>query len=110
MLKASGVGATSVLTTSAVVSGVVALILQTTLGNILGGVALQLDGSVRTVGDWVQLPDGQARPGDGHPLAPHRRRDAQLGHRHVVPNASLLAQNIVILGKRTEAPSPTACG
>ena len=32
--------------------------LQSTLGNILGGVALQLDGSIH-VGDWVQLENGK---------------------------------------------------
>jgi small-conductance mechanosensitive channel len=102
VLKASGVGATSVLTTSAVVSGVVALSLQATLGNILGGVALQLDGSVH-VGDWVQLPDGQ----QGQVMA-IRWRHTVVETRNwdtiIVPNASLLAQNIVILGKRTGKP------
>jgi small-conductance mechanosensitive channel len=102
VLKAAGVGATSVLTTSAVVSGVVALSLQATLGNILGGVALQLDGSVH-VGDWVQLPDGQ----QGQVMA-IRWRHTVVETRNwdtvIVPNASLLAQNIVILGKRTGKP------
>ena len=67
VLKAAGVSASSVVTTSAVVSGVLALSLQATLGNILGGVALQLDGSIH-VGDWVQLADGRqgkVRPSAG---------------------------------------------
>jgi small-conductance mechanosensitive channel len=103
MLKACGVEvAPSVLATSAIVSGVVALSLQTTLGNILGGVALQLDGSVH-VGDWLQLPDGQQGQVMAirwrHTVVETRNWDTLL-----VPNASLLAQNILILGKRTGKP------
>ncbi len=102
VLKAAGVSAASVVTTSAVVSGVLALSLQTTLGNILGGVALQLDGSIH-VGDWVQLSDGQ----QGKVMA-IRWRHTVVETRNwdtiIVPNANLLAQNIMILGKRAGKP------
>jgi small-conductance mechanosensitive channel len=102
VLKSAGVSASSVVTTSAIVSGVLALSLQTTLGNILGGVALQLDGSVH-MGDWLQLPDGT----QGRVVA-IRWRHTVLETRNwdtlVVPNANLLAQNILILGKRTGQP------
>ena len=102
VLKAAGLTPSSVLTTSAVVSGVLALSLQTTLGNVIGGVALQIDGSVH-LGDWLQLPDGQ----QGKVVA-IRWRHTVLETRNwdtiVVPNANLLSQNIVILGKRTGHP------
>jgi small-conductance mechanosensitive channel len=102
VLKASGVPPLSVLTTSAVVSGVLALSLQTTLGNVIGGVALQLDGSIHP-GDWLQLPDGQ----QGKVVA-IRWRHTVVETRNwdtiVVPNANLLGQNILILGKRTGKP------
>ncbi len=102
VLKAAGVSASSVVTTSAVVSGVLALSLQTTLGNVIGGVALQLDGSVH-VGDWVQLADGT----QGKVIA-IRWRHTVVETRNwdtiIVPNANLLAQNITILGKRTGKP------
>jgi small-conductance mechanosensitive channel/CRP-like cAMP-binding protein len=102
VLKSEGVSAASVVTTSAIVSGILALSLQTTLGNILGGVALQLDGSVH-LGDWLQLPDGT----QGKVVA-IRWRHTVLETRNwdtlVVPNANLLAQNIMILGKRTGKP------
>jgi CRP-like cAMP-binding protein/small-conductance mechanosensitive channel len=102
VLKASGVTASSVLTTSAVVSGILALSLQATLGNILGGVALQLDGSIH-VGDWLRLSDGQ----EGKVIA-IRWRHTVVETRNwdtiVVPNATLLAQNILILGKRAGKP------
>jgi small-conductance mechanosensitive channel/CRP-like cAMP-binding protein len=102
VLKASGVSASSVVTTSAVVSGVLALSLQTTLGNVIGGVALQVDGSIH-VGDWIALPEGQ----QGKVVA-IRWRHTVVETRNwdtiIVPNASLLSQNIVILGKRTGKP------
>jgi small-conductance mechanosensitive channel/CRP-like cAMP-binding protein len=102
VMKASGVTPSSVLATSAVVSGVLALSLQTTLSNVIGGVALQIDGSIH-VGDWLQLPDGQ----QGKVVA-IRWRHTVVETRNwdtiVVPNANLLAQNIVILGKRSGKP------
>ena len=102
VLKSAGVSPSSVVTTSAVVSGVLALSMQATLGNIVGGVALQLDGSLH-VGDWVQLPDGtQGR------IVAIRWRHTLLETRDwdtvIVPNSNLLAQNIVILGKRSGKP------
>jgi small-conductance mechanosensitive channel len=102
VLKAEGVSASSVVTTSAVVSGVLALSLQTTLGNILGGVALQLDGTIH-VGDWVQLTDGSQGK-----VITIRWRHTVVETRNwdtiIVPNANLLAQNVTILGKRTGKP------
>ena len=102
VLKGAGVSPSSVVTTSAVVSGVLALSMQATLGNILGGVALQLDGSVH-VGDWIQIADGTQGKVVAirwrHTLVETRNWDTV-----VVPNSSLLAQNIVLLGRRTGKP------
>jgi len=99
VLRSAGVALSSVITTSAVVSGVLALGMQATLGNIVGGVALQLDESIK-LGDWVQLADGT----QGKVVA-IRWRHTVVETRNwdtvIVPNASLLAQNIVILGKRS---------
>jgi small-conductance mechanosensitive channel len=102
VLKTAGLSPSSVVTTSAVVSGVLALSMQATLGNILGGVALQLDGSIH-VGDWLQLPDGT----QGRVVAIHWRHtvvETRNWDTLVVPNSNLLAQNILILGKRAGKP------
>jgi small-conductance mechanosensitive channel/CRP-like cAMP-binding protein len=102
VLRANGLEPSSVVATSAVVSGILALSLQTTLGNILGGVALQLDNSIH-VGDWIQLPDGTQGKVRAvrwrHTVVETRNWDTL-----IVPNSSLLAQNIIILGKREGQP------
>jgi small-conductance mechanosensitive channel/CRP-like cAMP-binding protein len=98
VLSQHGVNPNSALVSGAVVSGVLAISLQSTLGNILGGVALQLDGSIHE-GDWVQLENG--RQGK---VTAIRWRHTVIETRDwstiVVPNAQLLANNITILGKR----------
>lgn len=101
-LKNFGVDASSIVATSAVVTGILAIGLQATLGNIIGGIALQIDRSIR-IGDWIQLENG------------NQGRVQQIRWRHtvietrnwdtiIVPNSSLLAANIIILGKRAGEP------
>ncbi|OJY29928.1 MAG: hypothetical protein BGO98_49905 [Myxococcales bacterium 68-20] len=98
VLSTHGLNPTGALASAAVVSAVLAISLQSTLGNILGGVALQLDGSIHE-GDWIQLDNG--RQGRVHAI---RWRHTVLETRDwstiIVPNAQLLANNIMILGKR----------
>jgi CRP-like cAMP-binding protein len=88
--------------TSAVVTVVLGLSLQATLGNVLGGIALQLDDSIH-VGDWLQLPSGTQGK-----IVAIRWRHTLIETRNwdtiVVPNASLLAENITILGLRSDQP------
>ena len=102
VLRGDGLDPGSLVATSAVVSGVLALSLQATLGNILGGVALQLDHSVHE-GDWIQLPDGTQGKVRAirwrHTVVETRNWDTV-----IVPNSNLLAANIVILGKREGQP------
>ena len=62
-LGLAGVNLASLITTSAVLTGVVAFAMQDTLGNILGGIVLQLDGSMR-VGDWVDIDGVRGRVSD----------------------------------------------
>ncbi len=102
VLRHTGVDLSGIVTTSAVVTGILALSLQSTLGNVIGGVALQIDDSIH-VGDWVQLESGK------------QGRVRQIRWRHtvietrdwdtlIVPNSSLLAATITILGKREGEP------
>jgi CRP-like cAMP-binding protein len=75
-----------------------AISLQATLGNILGGVALQMDGSI-SEGDYIQL-DG-ARHGRVRAVRwRHTIVDTPDGITIIVPNAQLLANNITVLMPR----------
>jgi small-conductance mechanosensitive channel/CRP-like cAMP-binding protein len=51
---------TGLLVTSTVVSAVIGLALQDTLGNVIGGLALQLEHPF-TVGDWVKVSDQEGQ-------------------------------------------------
>jgi small-conductance mechanosensitive channel/CRP-like cAMP-binding protein len=97
-----GMNPAGLIATSAVVTAVIGLSLQATLGNILGGLALQLDESIH-VGDWIELENGT------------QGRVRQIRWRHtvietrdwdtvIVPNSMLQAQAFRILGKREGEP------
>ena len=102
LLRQGGLNLSGLVATSAVLTAVLGLSLQATLGNILGGVALQLDGSVH-VGDWIRLENGS----QGRVLAIRWRHtvvETRDWDTIIVPNATLLAQNITLLGKRSDQP------
>jgi small-conductance mechanosensitive channel/CRP-like cAMP-binding protein len=104
ILARHGVNPNSALVSGAVVSAVLAISLQSTLGNVVGGVALQLDGSIRE-GDWIQLENGK----QGRVRAVRWRHtviETRDWSTIIVPNAQLLANNITILGKRDGLPVP----
>lgn len=56
-LRAAGIQPTSLLATGTVVTAIVGLALQETLGNLAAGVALQVDKPI-ALGDWVKLDKG----------------------------------------------------
>ena len=94
----TGMSATSALASGTILAAALTISLQSTLGNVIGGVALQLDGSVQ-VGDWVELEGGRqgriAAIRWRHTLIETREGDAI-----VLPNALLLATPITLLGRR----------
>lgn len=102
VLRRFGLDPAGLLATSAILTAILALSLQATLGNVIGGVALQVDDSIQ-VGDWVQLQTG--RQGLVREI---RWRHTVIETRDwdtlIVPNAQLLAETITILGKRQGAP------
>ena len=56
LLSRSGVNLLSIITTSAILTAVIGLALQDTLGNLLSGVAMQLESSIG-IGDWIRLDE-----------------------------------------------------
>ncbi|HPT51420.1 MAG TPA: mechanosensitive ion channel family protein [Accumulibacter sp.] len=86
----------SLLTTSAVITAVLAFSMQDTLGNLLAGVALQLDNSLH-VGDWVRIDDITGK------VAQIRWRQTTIRTRNgemvVVPNSQLMRGRFLVFGR-----------
>lgn len=61
-LRAGGVDPTSLLTTSALLTAIIGLSLQDTLGNLFAGLAIQAEHPFE-VGDWIQFDDDQSHVG-----------------------------------------------
>lgn len=93
-----GFNITSVVATSAVVTAVLGLSLQATLGNIVGGLALQMDESFQE-GDWIELENRTQGK-----VKKIRWRHTVLETRDwdtiIVPNGLLMGQPIRVLGRR----------
>jgi small-conductance mechanosensitive channel/CRP-like cAMP-binding protein len=104
LMHRSGVNLSSIVATSAVVTAVIGLSLQATLGNVVGGLALQLDDSIHE-GDWIELESkvqGRVRQIRWrHSVIETRDWDTL-----IVPNSQLLAQTIKVLGKRNGEKAP----
>jgi CRP-like cAMP-binding protein/small-conductance mechanosensitive channel len=100
-LRYAGLDLGSILATSAVITAVIAFAMQDTLGNILGGLALQLDNSVE-VGDWIKVDDLSGKVVD------IRWRSTLVETRNwetvVFPNSQLMKNKFLVLGRRTDQP------
>jgi len=100
-LRGAGLDLSSIVTTSAILTAVVAFAMQDTLGNVLAGVAVQLDNSVR-IGDWIRVDGVSGRVRD------IRWRSTLIETRNwetvVIPNSMLMKARVEILGQREGAP------
>lgn len=95
-----GLDPASLVTTSAVITAVLAFSMQDTLGNILGGLVLQLDDSIR-VGDWVKVDDVSGQVVDvrwRHTAIETRNRETV-----VIPNGWLVKNRFQLIGARADA-------
>jgi len=102
LMHRAGVNLTSIVATSAVVTAVIGLSLQATLGNVVGGISLQLDDSI-SEGDWIELDNktqGQVKKIRWrHTVIETRDWDTL-----IIPNGQLMTQSIRVLGKRSGEP------
>ena len=99
-LHGAGLDLTGLLATSAVITAVLAFSLQDTLGNILGGVVLQLDDSVR-VGDWITIENVSGQVVDvrwRHTAIETRNRETV-----IVPNGWLVKNRFTVIGSRSDS-------
>ncbi|HEY4374856.1 MAG TPA: mechanosensitive ion channel family protein [Burkholderiales bacterium] len=100
-LRTTGFDPSSLLASTAVVTAVVAFAMQDTLGNILGGLAIQLDDSIH-VGDWVRVDEISGK------VADIRWRYTAIETRNwetvIVPNSELMKRKFSVLARRQEGP------
>jgi small-conductance mechanosensitive channel/CRP-like cAMP-binding protein len=93
-LHRAGLELGGIVTTSAAITAIIAFSMQDTLGNILGGLALQLDKSIH-IGDWVMV-DGVR----GKVVEVHWRHTALLtpnGELVVLPNSVLMKSKVTVI-------------
>jgi small-conductance mechanosensitive channel/CRP-like cAMP-binding protein len=92
---------TGIVATSAVLTAVIGLSFQDTLGNMMGGMALQMERAFG-VGDWIKV-DGQ----EGI-IREIRWRHTAIETRNwdtiVIPNSALMKSPVTVLGRRTGQP------
>ena len=97
-LHVAGVPLGEIITTSAIATAVLAFAMQDTLGNILGGLALQWDHSLK-VGDWIQVADVEGK------IVDIKWRAISLETRNwetvVIPNGMMMKNQFKVLGERT---------
>ena len=103
-MKEAGVNLAGIITTSAVITGVIAFSLQETLGNLWGGIALQLDNTCR-IGDWIRM-EGVF----GQVVGIRWRYTAiatNMGETVIIPNSQLIKNRVTVLGRRGDERIPS---
>ncbi len=102
-MKVVGVNLAGIITTSAVITGVIAFSLQETLGNLWGGIALQLDNTCR-IGDWIRME------GVSGQVVGIRWRYTSIatnsGETVIIPNGQLIKNRVTVLGRRGDQRIP----
>lgn len=101
LMRQGGMSLSSIVTTSAVLTAVIGFSLQDTLGNIMGGLALQMEKSINE-GDWVRVGNFEGK------VKEIRWRHTSIETRNwdtvVIPNSMLMKGEVMILGRRTGQP------
>jgi small-conductance mechanosensitive channel/CRP-like cAMP-binding protein len=96
VMRARGVNLLSLITTSAVLTAVIGLALQSTIANMFAGLSLQTDRTIG-VGDWVQMGGQVAK------VAQIKWRSTLIitrdGHNVVIPNGELLKGQVTNLSR-----------
>jgi small-conductance mechanosensitive channel/CRP-like cAMP-binding protein len=93
-LRAIGVEPSSLLTTSALLTAVVGLSLQETLGNLFAGLAIQNQETI-VVGDWVRFADGHDGVGEVIEINWRATHFLTPGHAQVVVPNGVLARSTI---------------
>ncbi len=93
----AGVDLSGIVATGAVLTAVIGLALQDTLGNVVGGLSLHLDDTVR-VGDWIKVQEVSGK------VVEIRWRSISIETRNwetvILPNSVLTKSQVIVLGRR----------
>ncbi len=102
-LRYAGLDLSQIVTTSAVITAVIAFSMQDTLGNVLSGLALQM-GDALALGDWVRIGNtsGQVVGVRWRATAIETRN----GEIVVIPNSVLMKNEFTLIGKRGNLTVP----
>lgn len=101
LLSNSGVNLAGIVATSAVITAVIGISLQDTLGNIMGGIILQTGHFIR-VGDWIRVDQQEGRVSE---ISWRQTAiETQNWDTVVIPNNLLTKGQVTILGQRSGAP------
>lgn len=94
-LSSAGLDLGSLVASTAVITAVLAFAMQDTLGNILAGLALQLDHSVH-IGDWITIDDvsGQVVQVQWR----HTAVRTLFGEMVLIPNSQLMKSRVMLTG------------
>jgi len=92
---------TGIIATSAVLTAVIGLSFQDTLGNMMGGMALQMERAIG-VGDWIRIDNQEGM------VKEIRWRHTSIETRNwdtiVIPNSALMKSHVTVLGRRSGQP------
>jgi small-conductance mechanosensitive channel len=99
-LNLAGMEFSHLFATSAVLTAVVAISMQDTLGNLLGGLALQMDNSLE-IGDWIQMDEIAGRVSDIQWR--YTAIVTRSGERVVIPNSHLMKNRYSVLCNRRQS-------
>ncbi|MBL8914498.1 MAG: mechanosensitive ion channel [Archangium sp.] len=102
VLSRAGVNLSGLIATSAVFTAMLGFSLQDVIGNIAGGLALQVDNSIG-IGDWIKVGDVNGR------VIEIRWRHTAVETRNwetvLIPNTAMTKSNVIILGRRRGQPT-----
>jgi len=95
------VDVTGIVATSAVLTAVIGLSFQDTLGNMMGGMALQMERAI-AVGDWIRIDEREGL------VKEIRWRHTSIETRNwdtvIIPNSVLMKSQVLVLGRRSGSP------
>ena len=102
LLSVAGrVDLTGIIATSAVLTAIIGLSFQDTLGNMMGGMALQMERTI-AVGDWIRIDNQEGL------VKEIRWRHTSIETRNwdtiIIPNTVLMKSQVTVLGRRLGAP------